>query len=89
MSCGERTVLGDREECWVDRACWENHDPELFSLHFAMQGGYHGAEPEVSLTAFVLVALQEAREVCKDHVNVSGSVLTSTWGKWGQPAPVT
>ncbi|KAM9251638.1 LOW QUALITY PROTEIN: complement C3-like [Cariama cristata] len=31
-------------------------------------GGYEGAEPEVSLTAFVLVALQEA-EVCKDHVN--------------------
>ncbi|XP_075268481.1 complement C3 isoform X2 [Opisthocomus hoazin] len=38
-------------------------------IHKEMVGGYHGAEPEVSLTAFVLVALQEAREVCKDHVN--------------------
>ncbi|NXY61749.1 CO3 protein, partial [Callaeas wilsoni] len=32
-------------------------------------GGYRGAEPEVSLTAFVLIALQEARDTCKDHVN--------------------
>ncbi|NXA82097.1 VCO3 factor, partial [Thryothorus ludovicianus] len=32
-------------------------------------GGYHGAEPEVSLTAFVLIALEEARATCKDHVN--------------------
>ncbi|KFV63074.1 Complement C3, partial [Dryobates pubescens] len=28
-----------------------------------------GAEPEVSLTAFVLVALLEAKEVCRDYVN--------------------
>ncbi|KAF4796006.1 hypothetical protein TURU_088106 [Turdus rufiventris] len=34
-----------------------------------MTGGYHGAEPEVSLTAFVLIALKEARDTCKDHVN--------------------
>ncbi|NXQ74397.1 CO3 protein, partial [Quiscalus mexicanus] len=32
-------------------------------------GGYAGAEPEVSLTAFVLIALQEARDICKDHIN--------------------
>ncbi|CAN0019716.1 unnamed protein product [Bubo scandiacus] len=38
-------------------------------IHKPMLGGYEGAEPEVSLTAFVLVALQEAREVCKNHVN--------------------
>ncbi|KFV52591.1 Complement C3, partial [Tyto alba] len=38
-------------------------------IHKEMVGGYHGAEPEVSLTAFVLIALQEAREVCKNHVN--------------------
>ncbi|NWH43708.1 VCO31 factor, partial [Fregata magnificens] len=38
-------------------------------IHKEMVGGYQGAEPEVSLTAFVLIALQEAREVCKDHVN--------------------
>lgn len=57
----------------------KKHDPEVFSLHFVTQGGYQGAEPEVSLTAFVLIALQEAREVCKDHVNVSGPVLNPTW----------
>ncbi|NWW23420.1 VCO3 factor, partial [Falcunculus frontatus] len=40
-----------------------------------MLGGYAGAEPEVSLTAFVLVALQEARDTCKDHVNsLDGSI---------------
>ncbi|NXO25796.1 CO3 protein, partial [Cisticola juncidis] len=32
-------------------------------------GGYEGAEPEVSLTAFVLVALEEARDTCQEHVN--------------------
>ncbi|NXN85860.1 VCO32 factor, partial [Bombycilla garrulus] len=38
-------------------------------------GGYQGAEPEVSLTAFVLVALLEARDTCKDHVNsLDGSI---------------
>ncbi|NXK56955.1 CO3 protein, partial [Chauna torquata] len=37
-------------------------------IHKEMVGGYEGAEPEVSLTAFVLVALQEARQICKDHV---------------------
>ncbi|NXS46992.1 CO3 protein, partial [Balaeniceps rex] len=38
-------------------------------IHKAMLGGYQGAEPDVSLTAFVLIALQEARDICKDHVN--------------------
>ncbi|NXN94838.1 VCO3 factor, partial [Rhinopomastus cyanomelas] len=38
-------------------------------IHTEMVGGYDGAEPEVSLTAFVLVALLESREVCKDLVN--------------------
>ncbi|KFW92571.1 Complement C3, partial [Phalacrocorax carbo] len=38
-------------------------------IHKEMVGGYHGAEPEVSLTAFVLITLQEAQKVCKDHVN--------------------
>ncbi|NXB45068.1 CO3 protein, partial [Leucopsar rothschildi] len=39
------------------------------------QGGYEGAEPEVSLTAFVLIALHEARDTCKDHVNsLDGSI---------------
>ncbi|XP_068854155.1 A.superbus venom factor 1-like isoform X1 [Aphelocoma coerulescens] len=38
-------------------------------IHKEMLGGYVGAEPEVSLTAFVLIALEEARDTCKDHVN--------------------
>ncbi|XP_066064637.1 complement C3 [Chamaea fasciata] len=38
-------------------------------IHKEMVGGYHGAEPEVSLTAFVLIALEEAQDICKDHVN--------------------
>ncbi|NWZ72767.1 VCO32 factor, partial [Acrocephalus arundinaceus] len=32
-------------------------------------GGYQGAEPEASLTAFILVALEEARDTCREHVN--------------------
>ncbi|XP_009577243.1 PREDICTED: complement C3, partial [Fulmarus glacialis] len=48
-------------------------------IHKEMVGGYQGAEPEVSLTAFVLIALQEAREVCKDHVNsLDGSITKAT-----------
>ncbi|XP_074023270.1 complement C3, partial [Numenius arquata] len=44
-------------------------------IHKEMMGGYVGAEPEVSLTAFVLVALQEARQICKDHINsLDGSI---------------
>ncbi|XP_063037967.1 A.superbus venom factor 1-like [Melospiza melodia melodia] len=38
-------------------------------IHKEMVGGYVGAEPEVSLTSFVLIALEEARDICKDHVN--------------------
>ncbi|XP_076216931.1 complement C3 [Aptenodytes patagonicus] len=48
-------------------------------IHKEMVGGYQGAEPEVSLTAFVLIALQEAREVCKDHVNsLDGSIAKAS-----------
>ncbi|NXB28439.1 CO3 protein, partial [Eulacestoma nigropectus] len=44
-------------------------------IHKEMLGGYVGAEPEVSLTAFVLVALEEARDICKDHINsLEGSI---------------
>ncbi|PKU30102.1 complement c3 [Limosa lapponica baueri] len=44
-------------------------------IHKEMVGGYQGAEPEVSLTAFVLVALQEARQICKDRINnLDGSI---------------
>uniref|UniRef100_A0A8B9NKI3 Complement C3 n=1 Tax=Accipiter nisus TaxID=211598 RepID=A0A8B9NKI3_9AVES len=48
-------------------------------IHKEMVGGYQGAEPEVSLTAFVLIALQESREVCKDHVNsLDGSITKAS-----------
>ncbi|NXT51957.1 CO3 protein, partial [Pluvianellus socialis] len=44
-------------------------------IHKEMVGGYKGAEPEVSLTAFVLIALKEAQPVCKNHVNsLDGSI---------------
>uniref|UniRef100_A0A8C3GVN7 Complement C3 n=1 Tax=Corvus moneduloides TaxID=1196302 RepID=A0A8C3GVN7_CORMO len=35
-------------------------------IHKEILGGFW---PEVSLTAFILIALEEAREICKDHVN--------------------
>lgn len=75
-------MVGARGESRVARACWEKRRPEVFSRHFVTQGGYEGAEPEVSLTAFVLIALLESREVCKDYVNVSGPALNPTmvWG---------
>ncbi|NWR40610.1 VCO3 factor, partial [Tachuris rubrigastra] len=44
-------------------------------IHHEMVGGYEGAEPEVSLTAFVLIALEESQQLCKDHVhNLDGSI---------------
>ncbi|XP_067416524.1 A.superbus venom factor 1-like [Emydura macquarii macquarii] len=44
-------------------------------IHREMIGGYNGAEPEVSLTAFVLIALEEAKDICKDQVNsLEGSI---------------
>ncbi|XP_061871330.1 complement C3 isoform X2 [Colius striatus] len=48
-------------------------------IHKEMVGGYQGAEPEVSLTAFVAIALHEAQEVCKKHVNnLDGSISKAT-----------
>ncbi|XP_054254851.1 complement C3, partial [Indicator indicator] len=44
-------------------------------IHSEMVGGYQGAEPEVSLTAFVLISLLEAKEVCKDYVNNLGTAI--------------
>ncbi|XP_050781017.1 A.superbus venom factor 1-like [Gopherus flavomarginatus] len=44
-------------------------------IHEEMIGGYKGAEPDVSLTAFVMVALEEAKDICKDQVNsLDGSI---------------
>ncbi|XP_062975153.1 complement C3 [Elgaria multicarinata webbii] len=45
-------------------------------IHGEMVGGYKGAEPEVSLTAFTLIALLESRDICKDHVNILDSSIT-------------
>ncbi|XP_039204821.1 venom factor-like isoform X1 [Crotalus tigris] len=38
-------------------------------LSGTMQGGLQGAEPEVSLTAFILVALLESRTICNEYIN--------------------
>ncbi|KAM7138920.1 complement C3-like isoform 1-T1 [Macrochelys suwanniensis] len=38
-------------------------------IYGEMVGGYKGAESDVSLTAFVLIALEEAEDICKDQVN--------------------
>uniref|UniRef100_A0A8C3XTP9 Uncharacterized protein n=2 Tax=Chelydra serpentina TaxID=8475 RepID=A0A8C3XTP9_CHESE len=44
-------------------------------IHGEMIGGYKGAEPAVSLTAFVLIALEEAKDICKNQVNnLEGSI---------------
>ncbi|XP_042750039.1 venom factor-like, partial [Lagopus leucura] len=44
-------------------------------IHKEMVGGYHGAEPSVSLTAFVLSALQESQKICKNYVkSLDGSI---------------
>uniref|UniRef100_A0ABM5FQG1 A.superbus venom factor 1-like n=1 Tax=Pogona vitticeps TaxID=103695 RepID=A0ABM5FQG1_9SAUR len=42
-------------------------------IHGNMTGGYNkgaAAEPEVALTAFVLIALLESKEVCRNHINI-------------------
>lgn len=41
-------------------------------IHQEMIGGFKDAEEkDVSLTAFVLIALQEANDICEEQVNVS------------------
>ncbi|CAM4693285.1 complement C3-like [Caretta caretta] len=48
-------------------------------IHGEMVRGYKGAEPDVSLTAFVLIALEEAKDICKDQVNsLEGSISKAT-----------
>ncbi|XP_015284661.1 PREDICTED: LOW QUALITY PROTEIN: A.superbus venom factor 1-like, partial [Gekko japonicus] len=49
-------------------------DSPVFSR--PMQGGYNGAEPEASLTAFVLVALLESREICRQQINILENSIT-------------
>nr|XP_056706593.1 complement C3 [Euleptes europaea] len=48
-------------------------------IHGEMLGGYLGAEPEVSLTAFVLVALLESRSICGEQVaSLENSTIKAT-----------
>uniref|UniRef100_A0A803SNA2 Complement C3 n=1 Tax=Anolis carolinensis TaxID=28377 RepID=A0A803SNA2_ANOCA len=67
------------------------HD-EAPAISGSMVGGYRGAEPEVSLTAFVLVALLESRSLCKKHVNIldssinkASNYLLKKYGKLQRP----
>nr|XP_060619581.1 A.superbus venom factor 1-like [Anolis sagrei ordinatus] len=71
------STIDDRVVCGgVKWLILERQKPDgIFSedapvIHGEMLGGYKGAEPEVSLTAFVLVALLESRSLCERHVNV-------------------
>ncbi|XP_043842630.1 complement C3 [Dromiciops gliroides] len=44
-------------------------------IHQEMIGGYRGGEADVSLTAFVLIALHEAKDICAGQVNsLEGSI---------------
>ncbi|XP_067416526.1 A.superbus venom factor 1-like isoform X2 [Emydura macquarii macquarii] len=44
-------------------------------IHQEMMGGYKGAEPDISLTAFVLVAMLDVKDFCKNQVNsLEGSI---------------
>uniref|UniRef100_A0ABM5FQG6 A.superbus venom factor 1-like n=1 Tax=Pogona vitticeps TaxID=103695 RepID=A0ABM5FQG6_9SAUR len=47
-------------------------------IHGEMLGGYEGAEPEVSLTAFVLVALLESKEICGKYINSLDNSINKT-----------
>ncbi|XP_039193190.1 complement C3 [Crotalus tigris] len=44
-------------------------------IHGEMLGGTKGAEPEVSLTAFILIALLESRSICNEHINILESSI--------------
>ncbi|XP_038627707.1 complement C3-like [Tachyglossus aculeatus] len=57
-------------------------------IHGEMVGGTRGSDPEASLTAFVLIALVEAKDICGQYVGSldrsiekSGSFLRSRLGK--------
>ncbi|XP_060108646.1 A.superbus venom factor 1-like [Heteronotia binoei] len=49
-------------------------------LSRSMQGGYHGAEPQVSLTAFVLVALLETGGLCREQINIFDNSISKAAG---------
>ncbi|CAM4681622.1 complement C3 [Caretta caretta] len=45
-------------------------------IHGEMVGGYQGSEPDASLTAFVVIAMVEARDACKPYVESLGRSIT-------------
>uniref|UniRef100_A0A8C4Y6V0 Anaphylatoxin-like domain-containing protein n=1 Tax=Gopherus evgoodei TaxID=1825980 RepID=A0A8C4Y6V0_9SAUR len=45
-------------------------------IHGEMVGGYQGSEPDASLTAFVVIAMVEARDVCQQYVKSLGRTIT-------------
>ncbi|XP_067416504.1 complement C3-like [Emydura macquarii macquarii] len=64
-------------------------------IHSEMVGGYQGAEPEVSLTAFVLIAMLESKVICKDHlssldesIRKAGEYLSTRYSSLGRPYTV-
>ncbi|CAM4693299.1 unnamed protein product [Caretta caretta] len=61
----------------------------------SMMGGYQGAEPEASLTAFVLVALLESKDICnaqvpslKNSINKAGEYLARRYPSLRRPYTV-
>nr|XP_014424811.1 venom factor-like isoform X1 [Pelodiscus sinensis]XP_025036196.1 venom factor-like isoform X1 [Pelodiscus sinensis] len=60
-----------------------------------MVGGYQGAEPEVSLTAFVLIAMLESKDICQNlfvrfhkSILVAGEYLSSRYSSLTRPYTV-
>ncbi|XP_067416523.1 complement C3-like isoform X2 [Emydura macquarii macquarii] len=49
-------------------------------IHGEMVGGYQGSEPDASLTAFVVIAMVEARGVCQQYVESLGRSITKAEG---------
>uniref|UniRef100_A0A8C0IUX0 Anaphylatoxin-like domain-containing protein n=1 Tax=Chelonoidis abingdonii TaxID=106734 RepID=A0A8C0IUX0_CHEAB len=45
-------------------------------IHGEMVGGYQGSEPDASLTAFVVIAMVEARDICQQYVKSLGRSIT-------------
>uniref|UniRef100_A0A8C8SI21 Uncharacterized protein n=1 Tax=Pelusios castaneus TaxID=367368 RepID=A0A8C8SI21_9SAUR len=63
-------------------------------IHSEM-GGYQGAEPDVSLTAFVLIAILESKVICEDHprsfeghIRKAGEYLTRRYSSLARPYAV-
>ncbi|KAH1175925.1 hypothetical protein KIL84_020659 [Mauremys mutica] len=67
-------------DLWLPYSVVRNEQVEIRAILYnyrdqTIKGGYKGAEPDVSLTAFVLIALEGAKDICKDQVNsLEGSI---------------